>query len=251
MHLRLWLTGSPHCQTWGSPPGGQMPSGGGEGDTVSKRTMSRPCWMLRIFILETEEDQKERGKYCFFGFAKSKWNSMDVPPVLASTGADIKGLTQLHCVPETSFPRPLWNQKWKEEPESAGCPQHGFLHRSSRAAQDAFYLTGRKNGSVAKSSELSAERRQCQATLDETAEQNRQKTVRTGLGPEQSRAPKHQRRSGCCPHKDRGARISSTPLCISRPQPFRHQGRKLWTTISPHVGRGRWFQDDSHKGCTA
>ena len=135
---------------------------------------------------------------------------MDVSRVLASTGADIKGLTQLHCVPETSFPRPLWNQKWRKEPESAGCPQHGFLHKSSRAAQDAFYLAGRKTGSVAKSSELSAERRQCQATLDETAEQNRQKTVRTGLGPEQSRAPKHQRRSGCRPHKDRGGSLKHT-----------------------------------------
>lgn len=67
--------------------------------------------MLPIFILETEEDHKERGKYCFFGFSKSKSNSMNFPPILALTGADIKELTLLNCVPETSFPRPLWNQK--------------------------------------------------------------------------------------------------------------------------------------------
>ena len=49
------------------------------------------------------------------------------------------------------------------------------------ASHYAFYLTGRKTGNVAKSSELSAECWQCQATLDEMAEQNKQKTMKTGV----------------------------------------------------------------------
>lgn len=111
--------------------------------------------------------------------------------MLVLTGADTKELTPLNCVPETRFPRPLWNQKWRKVPDSIGCPQHGFLHKRNRAPQYAFYLTGRKTGNVAKSSELSAECWQGQATLDEMAEQNKQKTVKTGVRLAQNRAPKY------------------------------------------------------------
>lgn len=54
------------------------------------------------------------------------------------------------------------------------------MHKRNRAPQDAFYLTGRKTGNVAKSSELSAGCWQCQGTLDQNAEQNKQKTMKTG-----------------------------------------------------------------------
>lgn len=82
------------------------------------------------------------------------------------------------CQKQAFFPP--WNQKWRKEPDIIGYPQHGFLHKRNRAPQDAFYLTGRKTGNVAKSSELSAGRWQCQGTLDQMAEQNKQKTMKTG-----------------------------------------------------------------------
>ena len=88
-----------------------------------------------------------------------------------------------NCVPLESEMKKSTRYNW--------LPTTWILQKRNRAPQYAFYLTGRKTGNVAKSSELSAERWQCQATLDQMAEQNKQKTMKTGLRLEQNHTPKY------------------------------------------------------------
>lgn len=59
-------------------------------------------------------------------------------------------------------------------------PQHGFLHKRNAATQRVVYLTGRKTGTDAKSSELSAEHWHCQAALDQMAKTEQTEIHETG-----------------------------------------------------------------------
>lgn len=74
-----------------------------------------------------------------------------------------------NCVPETSiFFSEIRNE---EKYQTLLVAQNmDFCTKEIMLPSMHFYLTGRKTGNVAKSSELSAERWQCQATLDQMAE---------------------------------------------------------------------------------
>lgn len=82
-------------------------------------------------------------------------------------------------------------------------PPTWILAQKKYSYQDALYLTGRKTGNAAKSSELSAGCWRGQGSLDQRAEQNKQKTVRTGLRTQWNHAPENSRRFGYGQFKNR------------------------------------------------